>query len=127
MLLCHDPICAFCQKTAIGAFARLILTLDLILYFVRLKKAMRHCRFAFSDPRAMPRSMVERFQSKLGAVGLFVGAIRDAAERVKQSSVQSDSLIAFLQQEKRPRQIETIAWHLSWTTRGSNKMTADAC
>ena len=75
----------------------------------------------------MPRSMVERFQTKLGAVGLFVDGITDAAERVKQSSVQSDSLIAFLQQEKRPRQIETIAWHLSWTTRGSNKMTADAC
>ena len=100
MLLCHDPICALCQKTAIGAFARLILTLDLILYFVRLKKAMRHCRFAFSDPRAMPRSMAERFQTKLGAVGLFVDGITDAAERVKQSSVQSDSLIAFLQQEK---------------------------
>ena len=103
MLLCHDPIGALCQKKknqTVGAFARLILTLDLILYFVRLKKAMRHCRFGFSDPRAMPRSMVERFQTKLGAVGLFVGAIRDAAERVKQSSVQSDSLIAFLQHEK---------------------------
>ena len=44
--------------------------------------------------------MVERFQTKLGAVGLFVDGITDAAERVKQSSVQSDSLIAFLQQEK---------------------------
>ena len=48
----------------------------------------------------MPRSMAERFQTKLGAVGLFVDGITDAAERVKQSSVQSDSLIAFLQQEK---------------------------
>ena len=71
--------------------------------FCEAQKAMRHCRFAFSDPRAMPRSMVERFQTKLGAVGLFVVGITDAGERVKQSSVQSDSLIAFLQQEKSTR------------------------
>ena len=75
----------------------------------------------------MRRSVVQQFHSKLGAVGLFVEGITDAAERVRLSTVQSDSLIAFLQQEKRTRQIETIAWHLSWTTRGSNKMTADAC
>ena len=48
----------------------------------------------------MARSVVEKSQTKLGAVGLFVDGITDAAERVKQSSVQSDSLIAFLQQEK---------------------------
>ena len=74
----------------------------------------------------MSRSVVQQFHSKLGAVGLFVEGITDAAERVRQSSIHSDTLIAFLQQEKRPRQIETIAWHLSWTTRASNKRTADA-
>ena len=47
----------------------------------------------------MPRSVVQQFHSKLGAVGLFVEGITDAAERVRQSSVQSDSLIAFLQQK----------------------------
>ena len=48
----------------------------------------------------MLRSVVQLFQSKLGAVGLFVEGITDAAERVRHSSVQSDTLIAFLQQEK---------------------------
>ena len=47
----------------------------------------------------MTRSMVEKFQTKLGAVGLFVNGITEQADRVRQSSVQSDSLIAFLQQE----------------------------
>ena len=74
----------------------------------------------------MPMSVVEKSQTKLGAVGLFVDGITDAAERVRQSSVQSDSLIAFLQQEKRRKQIETTAWHLSWRTHASNKRTADA-
>ena len=74
----------------------------------------------------MPRPVVETFQTNLGAVGLFVDGITDAAERVRQSSVQSDSLIAVLQQEKRRKQIDIIAWHLSWTTRASNKRTADA-
>ena len=75
----------------------------------------------------MRRSVVQQFHSKLGAVGLFVEGITDAAERVRHSSVQSDTLIDFLQQENDQMQIETIAWHLSWTTSGSNKMTADAC
>ena len=66
--------------------------------FGEAQKAKRHCRFTFSDPRATRRSVVQQFHSKLGAVGLFVEGITDAAERVRQSSVQSDTLIAFLQQ-----------------------------
>ena len=48
----------------------------------------------------MSRSVVQQFHSKLGAVGLFVEGITDAAERVRHSSVQSDTSIAFLPQEK---------------------------
>ena len=48
----------------------------------------------------MRRTVVQQFHAKLGAVGLFVEGITDAAERVRQSSVHSDTLIAFLQQQK---------------------------
>ena len=48
----------------------------------------------------MMRSVVQLFQSKLGAVGLFVEGIDDAAERVRHSAPQADTLIAFLQHEK---------------------------
>ena len=48
----------------------------------------------------MSRSVVQQFHSKLGAVGLFIDGIADAAERVRQSSIHSDTLIAFLQQQK---------------------------
>ncbi len=48
----------------------------------------------------MLRTVVQLFQSKLGAVGLFVEGITDAAERVRHSALQADTLIAFLQHEK---------------------------
>ena len=48
----------------------------------------------------MLRSVVQLFQSKLGAVGLFVEGIDDAAERGRHSARQADTLIAFLQHEK---------------------------
>ena len=48
----------------------------------------------------MPRSVVQQFHSKLGAVGLFVEGITDAAERVKHSALHADTLVAFLQKEK---------------------------
>ena len=48
----------------------------------------------------MVRSVVQLFQPKLGAVGLFVEGITDAAERVRHSALQADTLIAFLQHEK---------------------------
>ena len=44
--------------------------------------------------------MVQLCQSKLGAVGLFVEGITDAAERVMHSALHADTLIAFLQHEK---------------------------
>ena len=48
----------------------------------------------------MLRSVAQLFQSKLGAVGLFVEGITDAAERVKHSALHADTLVAFLQHEK---------------------------
>ena len=48
----------------------------------------------------MPRSVVQLLQTKLGAVGLFVEGIADAADRVRHSALQADTLIAFLQHEK---------------------------
>ena len=48
----------------------------------------------------MLRSAVAQFQSKLGAVGLFVEGITDAAERARHSALHADTLVAFLQQEK---------------------------
>ena len=48
----------------------------------------------------MPRSVVQLFQTKLGAVGLFVEGITDAADRVRHSALQADTSIAFLQHEK---------------------------
>ena len=44
--------------------------------------------------------MVEKSQTKLGAVGLFVDGITDAAERVRHSALHADMLVAFLQHEK---------------------------
>ena len=48
----------------------------------------------------MMRSVVQLFQSKLGAVGLFIEAIDDAAERVRHSALHADTVVAFLQHEK---------------------------
>ena len=48
----------------------------------------------------MPRTVAQQFNTKLGAVGLFVGSIADAAERVRQSALHADTLIAFLKHEK---------------------------
>ena len=48
----------------------------------------------------MLKSVVAQFQTKLGAVGLFVEGITDAAERVRHSALHADTLIAFLQHEK---------------------------
>ena len=75
----------------------------------------------------MRRSVVQQFHSKLGAVGLFVEGITDAAERVRHSSVRADTLIAFLQHEKMTKAYrDNCMAFVSWTTRASNKRTADA-
>ena len=51
----------------------------------------------------MLKSVVAQFQTKLGAVGLFVEGITDAAERVRHSALHADTLVAFLQKEKTTR------------------------
>ena len=48
----------------------------------------------------MPLTLQRRFQTKLGAVGLLVEGITDAAERAKRSALHADTLVAFLQHEK---------------------------
>ena len=48
----------------------------------------------------MPMTVAQQFNSKLGAVGLFINGIADAAERIKQSASHADTLIAFLKHER---------------------------
>ena len=47
-----------------------------------------------------PRTVAQQFSTKLGAVGLYVEGIADAAERRSASALHAANLIAFLKQEK---------------------------
>ena len=92
---------------SVSAFTRPILILDLILIEACVRgvgaQTKRHCRLTLPTStiaHAMPSTVAQQFQTKLGAVSLFVESADDAAERIRQSELHTHTLIEFLLTEK---------------------------